>query len=69
MMEYLVAMQSLKAVEQVEDYHYIDRLGPLEEDWLLLLHNLLQFNPYLRWSASECLNLSIFKSFRSEGME
>ena len=47
----------------------MDRLGPLDEDWFMLLHNLLQFNPYLRWSASECLNLEIFKSVRNKQME
>lgn len=54
-------MTSLHEEENSEkEQHYLDRLGPLEEDWFMLLHNLLQFNPYLRWSASECLGLDIF---------
>ena len=60
---------SVQEQEGTDEYHYLDRLGTLEEDWFMLLHNLLQFNPYLRWSASECLNLEIFEAVRDESKE
>ena len=27
-----------------------------------LLNNLLQFNPYMRWSARECVEMEVFQS-------
>lgn len=69
MIQYLKAMVSIHENEQVQDSNFLDRLGPLDEDWFMLLHNLLQFNPYLRWSASECLNLDIFNEIRNKEME
>lgn len=62
-------MISIHENEKTHDINFLDRLGPLDEDWFMLLHNLLQFNPYLRWSASECLNLDIFNSIRNNKME
>ena len=44
--------------------NYMSRLIPLQPDYQKLIHNLLQFNPYMRWSASECLNLGIFEFVR-----
>lgn len=41
MIEYVAGMKNLQEIENVEDYNYLDRLGPLEEDWFMLLHNLL----------------------------
>ena len=69
MIQYLRAMISIHENEQVQDSNFLDRLGPLDEDWFMLLHNLLQFNPYLRWSASECLSLEIFNEIRRKEME
>lgn len=69
MIEYVSGMKNLQTIEKVANFHYLDRLGPLEEDWFMLMHNLLQFNPYLRWSASECLNLDIFRGIRNEELE
>lgn len=46
--------------------NYMTRLIPLQPDYQKIIYNLLQFNPYMRWSASECLNLNIFESIRDE---
>lgn len=41
MIEYVSGMKNLQEIEKVADFHYLDRLGPLEEDWFMLMHNLL----------------------------
>ena len=35
----------------------------MPEDMDELLENLLMFNPYMRWSAKECLELPILQKF------
>ena len=37
----------------------------IDPDLKTLLNNLLQLNPYLRWSPRECLRLPTFDEFRS----
>ena len=70
MMRYVISsLKSLPKMENTDNLHYLDRLGPMDEDWFMLLYNLLQFNPYLRWSASECLNLEIFQNVRNKILE
>lgn len=40
------------------------RLSPdMPEDMDELLENLLMFNPYMRWSAKECLELPILQKY------
>lgn len=41
----------------------------MEQELNTMMINLLQFNPYMRWSASECLNLQIFNSVRDLDLE
>jgi len=41
MIEYVASMKNLHEAENGESFHYLDRLGPLEEDWFMLLHHLL----------------------------
>lgn len=43
--------------------HFMDRLYGVPEHMETLLKNLLQFNPYIRWSAKECLELDAFSDF------
>lgn len=53
---YLQHVMQLTKNENVQ--HYTSRLNTqiLPLQYKLLLQNLLQFNPYMRWSARECLD-------------
>lgn len=41
----------------------------IDPDLKTVLNNLLQLNPYLRWSPRECLRLPTFDEFRIKEME
>ena len=41
----------------------------LDTDLLAILNNLLQLNPYHRWSPSECLKMATFDDIRCKAME
>lgn len=41
MIQYVQGMTLLQSQKGEPEHHYLDRLGPLEEDWFMLLHNLL----------------------------
>lgn len=42
---------------------YRNRLGNIPDYFETLLSNLLQFNPYMRWSAKECTEMEVFTDF------
>lgn len=47
--------------DRSKNEHFFYRLAPeMPEGMDELLDNLLKFNPYMRWSAKECLESSIF---------
>ena len=48
---------------------YLDTLKGVHPDLLKLLENMLQLNPYQRWSPAECLSLPIFDNVRRVKLE
>ena len=70
----------MRSIEQLEDVKksrrsgdrsnsegYLDRLSPmLPSHYRELLHNLIQLNPYLRWSAQECLDMEVFSGLADQ---
>ena len=58
--------KSFEKVKPLFDQNFIIRIIPLEPDFLKLMVNLIQFNPYMRWSAQECLDFDSFDEFRNK---
>jgi len=56
--DYISIIQSMGDPES--QCHYLTRLGKLPPGMEDLLYNLLQFNPYMRWSAKECMDMPMF---------
>ena len=43
------------------------RLEHVPQGWDQILRNMLQFNPYIRWTAKECLELQPFADLEQSG--
>lgn len=43
---------------------YRSRLGTIAIHYEYLLNKMLQFNPYMRWSARECLEMDVFRTLK-----
>ena len=53
-------VQLFEKVDGEQKSHYSKRLEYLPKGMKELLSNMLQFNPYLRYSARECLEMQMF---------
>ena len=58
--------------EKNEDYDRVRKVlnnDTIDSDFRDIIRNLLQINPYFRWSAAECLSCSVFDDIRTPDIE
>ena len=66
--EYIKYLSKNQGVSQ-NKLEEINEDQTIDADLKTLLNNLLQLNPYFRWSPRECLRLSTFDDFRCQELE
>ena len=47
-------------------YNFSEELVSLDKEMLNILNGMLQFNPFFRKSARDCLNSPLFKNFEKD---